>query len=482
MIAMTALLLPSRRVVRPLDLLILLALLTLLGACAGRDYVMPPTGLLTETEIQAGWSVDRTWWKAYRDPVLDRLVDTALRNNVDLAKSAIAVNRALYQARQVGADLVPDFSGGADASASLDTKSGDSSESYGGKLGISYEVDLWRKLRDAASAQEWEYKATEQDRESARLALINNVIDAYYNLQYLRQAQAVTRRSIAFYEELYRIVDDKYRAGKVDGLEPITAEQSLLAARNNLMDLERQQKTGEQTLRNLLNLGPDAPLDITAVDLLAVQPPAPDLDAPLSVLGLRPDVRAAEYRIQEAFNNWEADKAGLYPSLTLGGSLSVSSNSVDTLFNVPFLGGTLSINLPFLQWNKVKWNVRISETQFEERKLDFAQTLTTALNEVDTYWYSYQNALALLANMEKKHQADVRISAYRETRYNLGADELKDWVQARNTENDSMLSVLKGKYNVIEYVNAVFQAMGGRLIPRSAPAGADTSPPQGQRI
>lgn len=464
MIPMTALLPRPPRMARSL---VLLALLILLGACAGRDYGMPPTGLMPETEILAVWSVDREWWKAYHDPALDALVDTALRNNVDLAKSAIAVNRALYQARQVGADLVPAFSAGADASANLNTASGASSESYAGNLGISYELDLWRKLRDAASAREWEYKASGQDRETARLALINNVIDAYYNLQYVRQAMGVTRRSIEFYEELYRIVNDKYRAGKVDGLEPLTAEQSLLAARNKLMDLEWQQKTGEQTLRNLLDLGPDVPLDLAEVDLLAVRPPVPNLDAPLSVLGLRPDVRAAEYRVQEAFKNWEADKASLYPSLTLGGSLSVSSNSVDTLFNVPFLGGTLKINLPFLQWNKVRWNVRISETQFEERKLDFAQTLTTALNEVDAYWFSYENAVALLANMEKKHEADVQIGIYRETRYTLGADELKDWVQARNTANDSMLSVLKGKYNVIEYVNAVFQAMGGRLIPRN---------------
>lgn len=465
---MTAFLFSPSRLFRSL---LLPALPVLLGACAGRDYVMPPAGLMTETELEAEWSVDRAWWKAYRDPALDALVDTALRNNVDLAKSAIAVNRALYQARQAGADLAPEFSGGGDAATNVNAKTGDSSESYGSNLGISYELDLWRKLRNAASAREWEYKATEQDRESVRLALINNVIDAYYNLQYVRQAHEVTRRSIEFYEELYRIVNDKYRAGKVDGLEPITAEQSLLAARNNLMELERQRKTGEQTLRDLLNLGPDAALDIPAVDLLTVRPPEPNLDAPLSVLGLRPDVRAAEYRIQEAFRNWEADKAGLYPSVTLGGSLSVSSNSVDTLFNAPFLGGTLKINLPFLQWNKVRWNVRISETQFEERKLDFARTLTTALNEVDAYWYGYENAVALLANMERKHEADVRIGVYRETRYNLGADELKDWVQALNTANDSMLSVLKGKYTVIEYVNAVFQAMGGRLVPRPSGAG-----------
>lgn len=442
-------------------------LLALLTACAGRDYVMPPTGLMPENDVLAAWTVNRDWWKAYRDPALDALVDAALRNNVDLAQSAIAVNRALYQARQLGADLVPAFSAGADASSTTNTRTGDASRSYSGNLNISYELDLWSRLRDAASAQEWEYKATQQDRETARLALINNVINGYYNLQYVRQAIQVTRRSIEFYEELYRIVDDKFRAGKVDGLEPLTAEQSLLAARNTLMELQNQQKSAEQTLRNLLNLRPGSGLAVADIDLLAVRQPAPAPGLPLAALSLRPDVRAAEYRIQEAFKNWNATRESLYPSISLGGSLSVSSSNADTLFKVPFLGGTISLNLPFLQWNKVKWNVRISETQFEDRKLDFEKTLTTALNEVDTYWFTYEKSLSLLSNMERKHEADVQISAYRETRYNLGADELKDWVQARNTENDSMLSVLKAKYNVIQYANAIFQAMGGRLTPRN---------------
>lgn len=441
-------------------------LLVLLTACAGRGYVLPPTGLMPESDVLAAWTVSRDWWKAYRDPALDALVDAALLHNVDLAKSAIAVNRALYQARLLGADLVPGFSAGADASSTTNTKTGDAARSYGANLGISYELDLWSRLRDAASAQEWEYQATQQDRETARLALINNVIDGYYNLQYIRQAIVVTERSLQFYEELYRIVNDKFRAGKVDGLEPITAEQSLLAARNTLMDLQNQRKTAEQTLRNLLNLPPEAPLPVADIDLLAVRQPEPAADLPLAALSLRPDVKAAEYRIHEAFKNWTAEQASLYPSVTLGGNLSVSSNNADTLFNVPFLGGTVKINLPFLQWNKVRWNVRISETQFEDRKLDFAQTLTTALNEVDAYWFAYENSLALLSNMERKHDADVQISAYRETRYNLGADELKDWVQARNTENDSMLAVLKAKYNVIQYANAIFQAMGGRLTPK----------------
>lgn len=453
-----------------LAVLPLLLLSLLLSSCAGRGYEMPPAGLLSQSEVEEGWMVDRAWWRAYGDPVLDSLVDAALAANVDLAKSGLAVRRALFQARQAGADLWPEPSAGGSAGSRLNTTSGESSRSWGANFDIGYELDLWRRLSDAAAAREWEYRASEEDRESVRLTLINRVINAYYQLQYLRQAHELTRQSLDFYEELYRIVSDKFRAGKVDGLEPVTAEQSVLAARASLTDLETQMGDTEQTLRDLMNLKPDEGLNIATVDLLAVRPPLPNLDVPLSVLGLRPDVRAAEYRIQEAFSDWQSDKASLYPSISLGGGLSVSSDSADTLFRVPFLAGTVSLRLPFLQWNTLQWRLRISETQFEERRLDFERTLTTALNEVDGYWRGWRNAVEQLDTLKSKHEADVRIAAFREQRYHLGADELRIWIQALNTANDSMRSVIRGAYTVIEQVNAVFQAMGGSFAPRGSGA------------
>ncbi|MCH5277964.1 MAG: TolC family protein [Desulfovibrionaceae bacterium] len=455
-----------RRAPRCLILSALLALSAGLSGCGGRGYEMPPGGLLSQSEVEEGWMVDRAWWKAYNDPVLDSLVDTALAANVDLAKSGLAVRRALFQARQAGAELWPEPSAGGSAGSRLNTQSGESFRSYGASFDIGYELDLWRRLSDAAAARDWEYRASEEDRESVRLTLINRVINAYYQLQYLRATRELTRRSLDFYEELFRIVSDKFRAGKVDGLEPVTAEQSVLAARASLTDLETQIGDTEQSLRDLLNRRPDTNLDIPSVDLLKVRPPRPNPDVPLSVLGLRPDVRAAEYRVQESFSDWQADKASLYPSISLGGGLSASSDSADNLFRVPFLAGTVSLRLPFLQWNTLRWRLRISETQFEERRLDFAKTLTTALNEVDGYWRGWRNAVEQLDTMKKKHEADVRIAAYRERRYQLGADELRDWVQALNTANDSMQSVIRGAYTVIEHVNAVFQAMGGRFMPR----------------
>jgi len=443
--------------------------LLLAGGCATRDYDLTEAenrGLLPEDTILADWNVDREWWKSYADPRLDALVSQALTRNTDLARSAISVNRALYQARKVGADLVPAFSADAGAGTTSNLDSGDASRSYSAGLDVGYELDLWGRLRNAASAAVWEYEATEEDRESARLALINNVVDGYYQLAYLRHARLVTAENLDFCQEVANIVEARYKAGTVDSLDPVTARQSVLAARNSLTELDTDIKTAEQTLRDLLNLGPETALPPTDADLPTIPVPQPNLDVPLAALSLRPDVRAAEYRILAAFRDLEAQRAALWPSVTLGGSLSFNSSEADTLFDVPLLGGTVRLNLPFLDWNSLRWNIRISEADFKAARLDFEQTVTSALNEVDAARFHYLNTLTLLDNTLKKHEADVAIAQYRETRYKAGSGELKDWLEARSTANNSMLSALKAKYDVIRYGNTIYKVMGGRLTAR----------------
>lgn len=299
--------------------------------------------------------------------------------------------------------------------------------------------------------------------ETTRLALINNVVDSYFHLVYLNQAIRVTEENIGFYTQLLQIINNKFTSGKVDALEPLTAEKSLLASRNSLMTLENNRKTVEQTLRNLLNLRPGDKLDIKTADILMTPATNVDLNVPISALGLRPDVKAAEYRIQSAFLDWESVKASVYPSVTIGSTLSTASNKSSSMFNVPFLGGTVNINPSILQWNKIKWNIKISEADFENARLNLTSSVNTALNEVDTYYYSYEKSVSLLDNLSRRYDNDAKISVYNRMRYEAGATELKDWLDAKTSENSSMLSLLEGKYNTITYENAIYKSLGAKL-------------------
>ena len=435
----------------------------ILAGCATQTTTIPDMGVIPQQTIVAGYKIDSEWWKTYHDENLNKLVAIALENNIDLKKSAITVNKALYEANLLGQNLVPEFSGSLGASVSNNMKAGQTSHNYTSELGVSYEIDLWRKLSSAASAQEWEYKATQQDMETTLLALINNVVDSYFHLVYLNQAIHVTEENIGFYTQLLQIINNKFTSGKVDALEPLTAEKSLLASKNSLMTLENNRKTVEQTLRNLLNLRPGDKLDIKTADILMTPATNVDLNVPISALGLRPDVKAAEYRIQSAFLDWESVKASVYPSVTIGSTLSTASNKSSSMFNVPFLGGTVNINLPFLQWNKIKWNIKISEADFENAKLNLTSSVNTALNEVDTYYYSYEKSVSLLDNLSRRYDNDAKISVYNRMRYEAGATELKDWLDAKTSENSSMLSLLEGKYNTITYENAIYKSLGAKL-------------------
>lgn len=443
-----------------------LSISLLLTSCA--NYPMQPLqeGLIPAPEMN-GWVRDDKWWNGYADSELDRLVQTALDNNVNLARSAIAVNRALYQANLIGADLLPTFSGNAATGPSTALKTGTTSHTYQGNLGLSYELDLWQRLANSSSAARWEYEATAQDREAARLALINSVVDAYFQLRYQEEAMAVTRSSMERYTRLLDIVRAKYDLGRGTAVEPLQAEQFLLQARNNLLSFQASRNTTEQLLRDLLNARPGLAFTaFTSTGLPLLQTPTVpvDLAVPIAALSARPDIHSAEARLQAAFKDLQATENIWYPGVSIGSTLSLSTNSASRFFELPVLGNLIQVTFPFLDFNRLRWNIRISESDFETSRLTFVETVTTALNEVAAARYAFENARLSLANTLAKYEKDMRICDYYATRYELGAAELKDYLDALNTADSSMLSALESKYQSIRFENQVYKAMGTNWI------------------
>lgn len=447
--------------------LLLIACCLGLSACATSNFAVEEVreALNYDPAIMERYEINEQWWSIYNDPQLDMLVETALANNPDLAMSAIQVNKALYQANLLGAELVPEFSGDLDASFNRNIKSGDNTEQrFGGTLAVSYEIDLWQRLRDQTSAQEWEYKATMEDMLAARLALINSVIDTYYNLVYLENAMRVTVASINNYRRIHEITSIKYEEGKVASVEPAQARQSLLADETSLLNLESSYKQAQQTMRDLLNMKPENQLDIQPVDLLELVVPEVDINVPLAALANRPDLKAAEYRLRGALDSLSATEKSLYPSITVGAYINSSSERARTMFDVPFTGGSISVNLPFLQWNSIKWQIKISEAEFEDIRLKFEQSINNALNELDYFYFAYGKGRASFDKVREKYQYDLKIADYYQIRYENGASELSDWLNALNTVTSSRLSTLDYRLRLIQLENMIYKAMAGRYL------------------
>ncbi|WGE74689.1 toxin/drug exporter TdeA [Actinobacillus equuli] len=420
-------------------------------------------------EITKQFQINEQWWRGYNDSQLNAVIDQALENNVDLAKSAIAVNKALYNANLVGANLVPTFSGSGSTSASKGVGStsnqvstGVSTISNNASFNLSYTLDLWRRLADTASAAEWEHKATIEDLKSARLSLINSVVTTYYQIAYYKDAINVIERTIKNYEQISRILNNKLAAGAIDRLAVEQAQQATLNARNNLIAYRTNLKTAEQTLRNLLNLKPDQSLPSRYPSILSVKLQGVDLNVPVSAIANRPDVTARLNRLQSAFNSLTATEKGWFPTVTLGASISGNAAKAYNVADNPVGNGVISFDLPFLDWNRVKNNVKISESDYMTAKLNYEQTLTSALNEIDTHYYAYEQARSSYATLQKTYEHDKRISTYYKNRYEQGASEFREWIGAMNTELGSQLSILNQKYTILSGENTVYQSMAGK--------------------
>ncbi|HDL1987538.1 TPA: TolC family protein, partial [Mannheimia haemolytica] len=408
-------------------------------------------------EITKQYQINEQWWQGYTDAELNRVVDLAIKNNLDLAKSGIAVNKALYNANLVGANLVPTFSGSGSVSAakglgsasSNNVSTGVSTTAAQAAFNLSYTVDLWRRLADTASAAEWTHKATIEDLKATRLSIINAVVTTYYQLAYYRDAIRITEESIRHYEQISRILTNKMNAGAIDSLAVDQAQQAVLNARNSVIDLKTNQKIAEQTLRNLLNVQPNTPLNIRYPNIMSVKLQGVDLNVPVSAIANRPDVVGSLQRLQSAFKTLTATEKSWFPTLTIGGSITGSATNIGNVADNPVGNGLIKLDLPFLDWNRVKNNVKISETDYVTARLNYEQKITSALNEIDRYYYSYTQSRSSLKILQDTNAKNKRISSYYKNRYEQGVSEFREWITALNTELNSQLAILNAKYAIL---------------------------------
>ena len=441
----------------------LLSTLSCSNANINNSYKQSTEDFKVYQEISSNYKVDKEWWKEYNNSELNNIMNIALKNNSDLKKAAINVNKALYQANILGANLVPSFSSSLGSSASKNLKTGGNSTiKHSASVSLSYELDLWKKLSNSKNAQEWEHKATIEDLEAARLSLVNNVVSTYFNIVYLNNAISIVNDKITQYEKINTIVKNKYQYGVNSELEYLQSEQSLINLKNTLLTYQNDKVEQEQTLRDLLNLKPEENIEIKSKDLLSFKNIGVNLDVPVSVIANRLDVKAYEYRLSKAFKDVKATEAKLYPSVSIQTSLSSSGNKVDNALSVPVGLASINISLPFLNWNTLKWNIKIDEASYESARVDFEKSIVSSLNEIDTYYKSYQKAISSYSLQEKNLKTQKEITGHYKNRYNNGNVEFKSWLEALINEKDSELNVLKAKFEIIQAENKVYQAMGGK--------------------
>ena len=436
----------------------------LLGGCAVTQINENYEQILLKDDanLTANFRLEREWWRGYNEPRLNELIGLALKNNIDLAKSAIAVNKALAQAGVLQADLVPSFNANLGAETGKNIKTGGSwSESYKSGISLSYEIDLWRKLANSADAAMWEANATKYDLEAARLALVNSVADAYFEAKYQKESIILYEKTLKNYEELESIIKAKFELGKEEELSLKQVKSSVISAKNRILNASKSLDAAEKTLRNLLNVKPEFDLNLSG-NLSDIQPQGVNLNVPLYVIGSRPDLQAAISRIKEALLGVKVSEKSFYPSITVGAGLSGSGDSASEGLKLNFLSGNIAINLPFLNYSKLKSKLKISELEFETMKLNYAQTLTTALNEIDAGYKNLQKDEAVLRNLNENLRNLSSISDIYKLKYDYGKTELKNYLEAQNSLLEGRISLLAQKYKILQDEIGIYKAAAGK--------------------
>ena len=436
----------------------------LLGGCAVTQINENYEQILLKDDanLTANFRLEREWWLGYNEPKLNELIELGLKNNIDLAKSAIAVNKALAQAGVLQADLVPSFNANLGAETGKNIKTGGSwNESYKSGVSLSYEIDLWRKLANSADAAMWEANATKYDLQAARLALINSVADAYFEAKYQKESIKLYEKTLKNYEELESIVKAKFELGKEEELSLKQVKSSVISAKNRILNASKSLDAAEKTLRNLLNVRPEFELNLGG-NLSDISPQGVNLNVPLYVIGARPDLQAAISRIKEALLGVKVSQKNFYPSITVGAGLSGSGDSASEGLKLNFLSGNIAINLPFLNYSKLKSKLKISELEFETMKLNYAQTLTTALNEIDASYKNLQKDEAVLRNLNENLRNLSSISDIYKLKYDYGKTELKNYLEAQNSLLEGRIGLLAQKYKILQDEIGIYKAVAGR--------------------
>lgn len=438
---------------------------SILSGCAATTTDVPSleAELNYTQEVREKFQADIDWWKAYNNDELNYLTSFALKNNPDMLKAAVKIQKQLANLNLSESDLFPTLTGSLGASSQKKLNDGKkSTQTFSGELALNYEIDLYGKIADARDAQEFELNATVADAESARLSVVNSIVDLYFNLLYLRDTIELTQKNIDTYRSLLDIASARFNTGKADKLEITQARQSLIAEQTALLNAQTQYKEMEQSLRNVLNLKPSDGFVLGKASILKQPLLTPHLSVPVSVLANRPDLTAAQYRLKKAFKTVKVSEKGWYPTISLNGAIGSSSDRAKSTFDFPYLLGGVSVNLPFLDWNSVKNNVKIAKADYDIALIDFKDALAQALNEVAYYSFAYGKTEHIYANVEKTVENNRQITAYYRARHQAGKASFKDVLQAVADENAARKNLLAQKYQLIKYENLLFKAMAGR--------------------
>lgn len=409
------------------------ALLLCLTACTvGPDYVAPRPdtpesfGGLERTAQTANPSVaqaaepDPNWWRAFKDPVLDSLIQRAIAGNLSLRQAVLRIAGAreqVVQARGAGLPAV-NFQGSAKrqqlgVEGMLDSahvrdriqQSGSTEVSsvvdrltdpvnlYQLGFDASWELDLFGRVRRSVEAADAQTLESVEQRNDALVSLEAEVARAYLQLRGAQTVADTMRTQIRIAEDSLQLTEDRRRNGLAPQTDVENARAQLGGLRAQLPQYESQARQAMNGLAVLLGQPPGAlDAELSTPAPMPALPAAVPIGVPSSLARRRPDVRRAEASLHAATANIGVSVAQLFPDVSLTGQFGLRNTQLDylTRWGSHFYSFGPSVSLPIFQGGRLVSNVRLSRAQQASAALDYRQTVLTALQDVENALVAYR--------------------------------------------------------------------------------------------
>ncbi|WP_348518169.1 TolC family protein [Campylobacter sp. CCS1377] len=429
-----------------------------LYSCASKNSPITIENNLTQKEFSE-FNASRLWWKNYQNEKLNQMLDFVILNNKDINVARANLLSAVARYKLIDFDLYPTLSANLGANIARDLNLGSESKSFSNALNLSYELDIYGKISDSVKAKEFSAKASEYDLENLKLSIVNQSINYLFELLYFNDVEKLLNEYILNLEQMKSIYEFKLKYGKIEELDLLNIEQNLLSAKQNLLS---NQQNKELIIKNLQELiGKEQGFTYISyfqnLSLSDFKELAIDFDIPLYIFANRPDVKSKANNLQAAFKDYQSIEKSIFPSISLGANLNGDASELNDSFEFLILGGNVKISLPFLDYGRVKQNIKISQYAYDILVFEYEQILQSALNEFRLCYKDYEYNTKLLENVKLINAKQFLIKEAYLQKYELGKSELKDYLDASNSYITSAQEILRSRVNLLKTINQYFQ-------------------------
>lgn len=461
-----------------------LAFAVLLAGCASSRGLAPEDRPLDADSLQAQRSLSgvavsdaafprQDWWTSLGDAQLDALITEALQGTPSLDAADARVRQAIAQAGLADAARKPTLGASAQYSG-LQLPETVAPEPLGGSyqgvgllsLNFKYTFDLWGGEKAKWQAALGQARAAEVDAQAARLTLSSGIARAYVALA---QAFAANDVAKADHERATRLLElgrQRVAAGLDNQLQIRNAESAVASAEQQMQATEHEIETTRNALAALLGKGPDRGRDIARPAVLSAASPTIPSVLPSELLGHRPDVVAARWRVEAAQHGIDASKAAFYPTINLSAMAGLAAGNVGDLFgsDALLLQGGPAISLPIFDGGRLRNQLASSDAGYDLAVASYNQALVGALREVADALHSARSLDGQIVSATQARDAAQSAWDIATSRYRAGLGTQLDVLAAQRPllELDRQLTVLRAQ-RLAASVD-LDRALGGGLV------------------